>query len=153
MLLNERMKGYLNDINPNESEEQIDLIWTSFILWDDCVLLQGNLVNVKLPSSFNETYFYDRTSCEADINHVHLNAFFKQDVKPVILLRSALILLNQWERQLRTDYPDRNFHLLLSFDGVEVVLRFYCLREHEYPWMDLENLENYKEEGILVKII
>jgi hypothetical protein len=147
------MKDYLRDITPNESDEHIDPMWTSFTLWDDCVLLQGNLANVKLPSSFNETHFYDRTSFEADINHIHLNAFFKQDAQPVIVLRSALTLLDKWERQLKKDYPHRNFHLLLSFDGVEVVLRFYCLRELEHPWVDIENLENYKEEGILVKII
>lgn len=108
MILNELMRNYLRDNPPNESDEHIDPIWTSFTTWDNCVLLQRNLANEKLPSNFNETYFYDRTSYEADINHVHLNTFFKQDVKPVIVLRSALTILDNWESKLKTDYLYEN---------------------------------------------
>lgn len=153
MLLNNQMKDYLKDVNPDESKQHIDPIWTSFTSWDDCILLERNLRNVKLPNNFSATYFHDRTSLEADINHVHLNTIFKQDENSIVILRFALTILDIWERKLEKDYPERNFHLILSYDGEEVVLRFYSLREHEPSWVDVENLENYKEEGLLVRIV
>ncbi|MNC39121.1 hypothetical protein D3C75_877610 [compost metagenome] len=82
-----------------------------------------------------------------------MNTLFTQEVTPVSLLQSALSLINEWERKLKAEYPERNFHLILSYDGEEVVVRFYSLREYELPWIDIDNLEDYKLEGVLVKVI
>ncbi|CAM4503297.1 hypothetical protein [Paenibacillus typhae] len=153
MLLNKLMKSYIKGINKSDHIQQVAPTWCSFTLWEDCVLLENSLKNVTLPESFSAMRYDDRTSIEADFNHLHMNTLFTQEVTPVSLLQSALSLLNEWERKLKAEYPERSFHLILSYDGDDVVVRFYGLRESELPWIDIDNLENYKLEGVLVKII
>ncbi|WP_342561916.1 hypothetical protein NST84_20020 [Paenibacillus sp. FSL R7-0345] len=139
MLLNQLMKSYIKGVNTSDPVQQVAPHWFSFTLWEDCVLLENSLQNEKLPVSFSATRYDDRTSLEADINHLHMNTLFTQEVTPVSLLQS--------------EYPERSFHLILSYDGEEVVIRFYNLREHELPWIDIDDLENFKLEGVLVKVI
>lgn len=45
------------------------------------------------------------------------------------------------------------FHIVLSYDKKDCTLRFYKLRDDESPWFDIENLNDYKQEAILVEII
>jgi len=77
-------------------------------------------------------------------NHIHLNDFFDDEVHPNTILNLGIKILEVWAAILYKQFNGfRMFNLILSYDGEEIVLRFYTVRENEVPWLDSSKLESY----------
>lgn len=129
LLENFSASSKLNSITPSPA----------FTEWDHCILI--NTAELGTLKSIRETIYPDRTGLEASINHVHVND-----------LETGIQIIDQWKLRLQEDYSDKEFIIVLSCqaDGEDVVVRFYQYREDEPAWVDLNNLECYEEEAILV---
>lgn len=128
------------------------LLNPKFLEWDGCILLDRNINKDNLPSGFiPDNVIPDRTGFEALENDVHVNDYYKRiESKPINILGASKKIMQIWEVKLKEAYPDVTFHVILSFDGTDCILRFHRLRKEEGTWLD-SNLEGYKEEGVLVK--
>lgn len=135
---NNAMQRLLNERVPLNEPMDCDLFNPIFEEWDDCILMEGS--GFKEIASIEETIYPDRTALEASINHYHVEN-----------LRTGLELIANWEKHLKAKYPERSFILILSstLQGEEVVIRFYQFRKDEPEWLELRDLEKYKEEAIL----
>ena len=94
----------------------------------------------------------DKTGFKAFHNHIHLTdyAATQADMNPMELLRFGLDIVDTWARNLKESYPNVHFHIVLSFDEEDCVIRLYKLRNGEIPWIDAENVEDFNLEGVLV---
>lgn len=161
MRTNSKMKQYLDSLMKNNriNNFTIDLIkiesiiFPNFFEWDGCVLLSRGRNN-ELPNHFLPNQFIpDRTAFEADYNHIHLNDIFDEGVHSDAILNIGIKILEVWAAVLYRQYNGhRKFMLLLSYDGEEVVLRFYAVREKEVSWLDTSKLESYLDGLMLIEI-
>ena len=125
------------------------------IEWDGCILLQLGSNLDDLPEKFeSNNVFCDKTQFEATNNHVHLSDILPElDDNPKQSLRIALELIEIWENKLKTEFPKEKFHLIISHDEFGSTVRFYKIRPSDIPWININSIDNYKEEAILVKEI
>lgn len=160
MKTNTRMQRYLDAIQTEKKNNcNLDLsnveniIFPEFLEWDGCVLLKHDRSG-ELPTRFTSNQFKpDKTAFEADYNHVHLNDFFDEEVHSDGILNIGIKILQVWAAVLYQQFKGlRQFDLILSLDGEEVVLRFYTVRENEVPWLDKAKLESYFDGLLLIEI-
>ncbi|MEK5056886.1 hypothetical protein [Paenibacillus sp. FSL H7-0326] len=154
------MKQYINTIkteNVNnftvEFNRLENIIFPSFLEWDNCVLLSQQKES-ELPTHFSSNQFVsDRTAFEADYNHIHLNDIFDEGVHPDLILNIGIKILEVWTAVLYKEFNGlRKFMLILSYDAEEVVLRFYNVRKNEVPWLDSAKLDSYLDGLMLIEI-
>lgn len=160
MKINAKMKQHIDSVQTDSMNNFfIDLtrvesiIFPKFTEWDGCVLLIQDR-NDELPTHFSPNQFVpDRTAFEADYNHIHLNDIFDEGVHPDAILNIGIKTLEVWAAVLYKQFNGRkNFILILSYDGEEVVLRFYTFRQNEVPWLDTSKLESYLDGLMLIEI-
>lgn len=132
--------------------ELIHVLWPEFIEVSGCILIKNNSdrdYNLNMDHILNT--FGDRTGFEAFDNHVHMMDVSKEFEKnPIEGLRFALKLLEVWAANLKIDFPDYPFNLIVTFDGQDSILRFHKIREGE-TWLDTDNLDSYGDTAILVR--
>ncbi|SMG49190.1 hypothetical protein [Paenibacillus aquistagni] len=160
MKTNAKMKQYIDTVKTNSMMNNFtidftaleSIIFPSFFEWDDCVLL-SQLKGSELPTHFSPNQFVtDRTAFEADYNHIHLNDTFGEGVHPDSILNIGIKILGVWEAILYKQFNGRRkFMLILSYDGEDVILRFYTVRENEVPWLDTSKLELYMDGLMLIE--
>ncbi len=156
---NTKMKETLEQIGNIEKKPKhklqslLDVIWPDFIEVESCILINWeSRKNVDLNTDFILEMFGDRTGFEASENHIHMIDCANEFVKnPLEGLKFALNLLEVWECKLKRDFPHYKFHLILTYDGTDSILRFHKYREEEGSWIKNNDLDGYKEECILVK--
>ena len=148
---NKLMAEILSDIDLDGVEiNNITTEKTDFVEWDGCILLTTGL-KTELPEKFVTTpQIPDRTSYEALYNHLHLGDN-KADSE-IVTITEGLRVLFSWENSLNAKFPTKKFHLVLSSLNGDVVIRFYQQRENEEPWLNLDALDEYKEERIFVLV-
>ncbi|MWC31402.1 hypothetical protein [Paenibacillus sp. MMS18-CY102] len=159
MKTNSKMRKCFDSLVKTDGNFTIDLtriesvIFPKFFEWDGCVLLSQERNN-ELQTHFSPNQFVpDRTAFEADYNHIHLNDIFDEDVHPDAILNIGIKTLEVWAAVLYKQYNGRrNFVLILSYDGEEVVLRFYTVRQNEVPWLDISKLESYLDGLMLIEM-
>jgi hypothetical protein len=160
--INTNMKKYLDELVSTELKSNhcsIDLngieniIFPTFFEWDGCILLRQER-NDALPSQFLPNQFIpDRTAFEAEYNHIHLNDIFDEVFQPTQILQLGIKILEVWAAVLYRQFDTkRNFILILSYDGEEIVLRFYTVRENEAQWLDTSSLESYLDGLMVIEI-
>lgn len=160
MIINSKMQKYLEELKKIEIQycncsidfESIEsIIFPTFMEWDDCILLRQK-GNSELPPHFSPNQFIvDRTAFEANYNHIHLNEMF--DGEPIQIFRAAIKILDVWAAVLYRQFSaHRNFTLILSYDGEEIVLRFYSTRENESPWLDISSIDSYLDGLMIIEI-
>lgn len=139
MKTNKAMKNLLNELAQSNEPISSNLFNPTFHEWDNCIIVDAS--SLRNTDSIEETLYHDRTDLEASINHYHIED-----------LRTGLILISNWKENLKLNYPEKDFILILSstIEGEDVIIRFYQFREHEPEWIKLNDLEGYKEEAILV---
>lgn len=140
MKTNNAMRLLLDEVSQSSLDSiSSDLLNPHFIEWDNCIFIDNTSSANKI--TIKETTYHDRTEMEASINHYHLDDFL-----------TGFKLISNWKEILREKFPNREFILLLSssLEGNEVVIRFYQKRIEEPEWVDLNNIEGYKEEALLV---
>lgn len=160
MRINTKMKLYLDHLKTdNKYNFSFDLasaeyiIFPKFLEWDGCILLKKERNN-EIPTHFTPNQVVpDRTAFEADYNHIHLNDFFDEEVYPDTILNIGIKIFEVWAAILYKQFNGyRKLILILSYDGEDVVLRFYTLREKEVPWLNLSRLESYFDGLMFVEI-
>lgn len=159
--LNDAMESHLEKLKALKVENAIFLrypeiswlIFPEFIEWDGCVLLRQEEV-IQLPERFKPNpYCPDKTSYEADFNHVHIGDYIEEiNRQPYERLRLGLKILNVWQLQLKKQFPSKEFILILSFDGEDCTLRFHTFREDVLPWINVKALNDFKEGIIFLKV-
>ncbi|MCY9738062.1 hypothetical protein M5X17_30700 [Paenibacillus alvei] len=160
--INSKMQKYLDELVNTELQAincNIDIngieniIFPAFIEWDGCVLLKQER-NVELPNHFSPNQFItDRTAFEADYNHIHLNEMFDEVFQPSQIFKIAIKILDVWTAVLYRKFnTQRSFCLILSYDGEDIVIRFYSVRENESPWLDISSIESYLDGLMIVEI-
>lgn len=132
------MKELLKKLNKKGITINPNLLNPAFIEWEGCILLKSP--QLKL-GNFADMIYFDKTGIETFNNHIHLDN-----------IAIGIEILNLWESKLSAMYKDKPFIFVLSsnLEGEDVVLRFYQYRSDEPEWMDRSNLDNYKEEAILI---
>ncbi|MEC0126504.1 hypothetical protein [Paenibacillus pabuli] len=139
MKTNKAMKNLLDELSQSNEFINSDLLNPNFIEWDNCILIDTS--SLSNTDSIEKTIYQDRTDLEVSINHYQVDD-----------LRTGFKLVSNWEENLKSNYPEREFILILSstIEGEDVVIRFYQFRDNEPEWIKLNDLEGYKEEAILV---
>lgn len=130
-----------------------DIIFPVFIEWDECILLKQK-GNADLPTHFSpDPFITDRTAFEAFYNHIHLNDFLEDIIRPNQVFKMATKILEVWASVLYRQFnTQKRFVLILSYDGEEVTLRFYSIRETESSWLNISLLESYSDGLMLMEI-
>ncbi|BBI36738.1 hypothetical protein [Cohnella abietis] len=148
------MQRYIDEIVRTSVKPQSNssiLFNPRFMEWNDCILLDMGEKN-DLPQEFvADSIIHDRTGFEASENHLHINDFISTN-EPYQLLHVGLDVMRIWGTELKREYPDAPFHLILSFDGDECVVRFHVYRIAEGAWINLDSLDKYNEGLMLEEI-
>ena len=159
--MNKQMKYLVNEVK-SKNEDYVSLIkeFTKFFCpvileWDGCVLLQFGKNQDELPEKFiPNKVVSDRTQFEATYNHMHLSDILPNLYKnPEYSLGIALELIEILGNDLKASFPQERFHLVISHDEFGSVVRFYKIRTNEIPWINVDNIDGFKEEAILIKEI
>ncbi len=161
MKKNKKMERLINEIENEKkfngliTSKFLDLFFPKIIEWDECILLVLEDCLHDLPEKFTpNNVINDKTQFEATHNHIHLSDIFAElEENPNQSLRVALRLIEIWEQQLKINFPSQKFHLVISHDEFGSIVRFYKLRTGEIPWIDVDKIDNFKEEAILIKEI
>lgn len=162
MLINSKMRIHLDEFENTEVEADIcniefssleDIIFPVFIEWDECILLKQK-GNADLPTHFLPNPFItDRTAFEAFYNHIHLNDLLEDVMQPNQVFKMATKILEVWASVLYRQFnTQKRFVLILSYDGEEVTLRFYSIRETESSWLNFSALESYSDGLMIIEI-
>lgn len=159
--MNKKMEELIEEIKNSDSDYQLktenmlDKLCPQFIEWDGCILLQLGSNLDDLPEKFEpNNIFFDKTQLEATHNHIHLSDILPElDDNPKQSLKIGLELIEIWEHKLKAEFSKEKFHLVISHDEFGSIVRFYKIRPSDIPWININSIENYKEEAILVKEI
>ena len=138
------------------SNEKVQkLLSSEFIEWDGCILLEAVNDKNNLDTCFKPNkYYQDRTGYEAFCNHIHMSDYSPEiEECPPKSLILALKILEVWEVKLMKSFPGIKFHLILSHDEFGSVLRFHKYRLAEGPWLNVDNINGYTEQGIMLKVV
>lgn len=155
---NTKLSKVLSSVGKNEFHEYselIDIIWPTFFEVDGCVLIQKDGEPTR---TLNEGHilnqFGDRTGFEAAESHVHMidvSSFFVEN--PLEGLRFAMKIMSIWALKLKMDFPYYKFLIILSFHDDDTIIRFHRLRIDEKPWINIDRLDEYKEEGVMIEVV
>lgn len=126
----------------------MSFIWPVFYEIDGCVLVDFNNERVEHIANTN-----DLTALEASENHIHIDSINTEfQNRPKDGLRFGYKLFEIWEAKLRSEFPQKKFSLILAYDGKYTTLRFHSKHENEADWIDLEDIEAFKEAIIVSEI-
>ena len=90
--------------------------------------------------NYAEGNWFDKTSCEALMNHIHIDMCF--DYESIEELRETGVKVAQiWVSRLKEEFPDKHFMVFLTVDEgdgeetyISSTLRFCLKREDEPSW-------------------
>ena len=156
IISNSIMKKQLEKIEDKpevEISKMPDFLLSDFVEWDGCILLGGVNESNKMGNHFipNE-HFRDRTEFEAFCNHIHVDDYFSEvEECPIKSLKLALKIVEIWEAKLKVQFPRIKFHLIVSNDEFSTAIRFHKYRVEEGSWLNIDNMEGYLENGVLLK--
>ncbi|SEJ49895.1 hypothetical protein SAMN05660742_1092 [Propionispira arboris] len=130
-------------------------IWPEFLEVKGFVLLKKNKGDFEeLDENKILSIYYDRTGFEASYNEFRIEDYFDWCIeKPIENLALAIKLSEIWECKLKRDFPSYKFHIIIGFDGKFTTIRFHKLRDEEGSWIALENLDDYKNNSIAVRVV
>jgi len=151
-IMEELIQKVKNEEKDNTTGKFLDLFCPTFIEWDECVLLNyGNNLNDMAEKFAPNNVISDRTQFEATNNHIHLiDTFPELEENTNQILRIALGLAEVWTNKLKVSFPSEKFHLVISHDEFGSTIRFYKIRTNEIPWIDVNSIDNFKNEAILL---
>ncbi|MBP2635483.1 MAG: hypothetical protein H6Q72_1390 [Firmicutes bacterium] len=155
-IMRRQLKEVENTLHSEISTVKVQkLLSSEFIEWDGCVLLEAVNDENALDTHFKPNEYYpDRTEYEAFCNHIHISDYLPESEEcPLQSLVLALKILEVWESKLMNSFPGLKFHLILSHDEFGSVLRFHKFRQEEGLWINVDNINGYTEQGIMLKEI
>ncbi|SEM04277.1 hypothetical protein SAMN04488688_10866 [Paenibacillus sp. cl141a] len=158
-LINERLRQVLESIKCNTYKKEIDIdivksLPFKFIEVNGCVLLCEDNEVPNLDMDYILRQFGDRSGFEAADSHVHMIDISKRFVEdPYQGLHFAIYLTSLWSCKLKSNFPYFEFIIYVTFHGNDTIIRFHKLREDEPTWIDIERVDEYKEEGIMIQMV
>ncbi|GLC30954.1 hypothetical protein [Clostridium omnivorum] len=154
---NKNMMNCLNSIEISHQDflGKIIRIWPEFYEIKGFVLLKKHKDTVEeLDEDKIISVYYDRTGFEASYNEFRIEDYFDWCIgKPMEGLALAVKLSEIWECKLKRDFPNYKFHIIMGFDGNYTTIRFHKFRDEEGSWIALDDLDDYKEKSIAVRIV
>jgi hypothetical protein len=117
------------------------LLDAGFIEHDGCVFL------ASAADSVPDGDLLDQTGREALVNHVHIEDELAHDDKSFVVAQ-ALRYTRGLAEHLASALPGDGFDVVLAV-GDSPVVRFYCRRVNEPPWLTTD-LEAYEQEAVLL---
>lgn len=156
--LNKKMGTVLTEImdirNGVDYTKVSDLVNTEFYEIEGCVLRNKGEKVERLNIDKILCVYNDRTGYEASFNEVRINDYIEElHYGPVEGLALALRIIEDWENRLKQCFPNYTFHIIVVFDDEYTTVRFYKFRNEEGSWIDIDNLDGYSGESVLVKIV
>lgn len=107
------------------------------------VEVDGCFLSRSVHDHLKQKDFPDRTGFECALNHEHLRAANRQEIREVLKWVAGL------KSSMRNCHPGVEFRIIVSFADDEAVVRFHKLRPSE-EWINLSNLDGYLEEAVAV---
>ncbi|GAB6087304.1 hypothetical protein [Alkaliphilus crotonatoxidans] len=154
---NKNMMDCLNRVELFHQDflDKIMRIWPEFFEIKGFVLLKKYKDTIEeLDEEKILSVYYDKIGFEASYNEFRIEDYFDWCIgKPLEGLVMAVKLSEIWECKLKRDFPNYKFHIIIGFDGEYTTIRFYKLRDEEDSWIALDDLEEYKENAIAVRIV
>ena len=102
------------------------------------IFCEENVYTIK-PVVYSQGLWFDRTSCEAFINHVHLSGYVSCDDLEMYK-KVAFIIAEMWRTKLKVQFPEEHFAVYLIVpegkwsEKSNVTLRFCLIRDNEPPF-------------------
>lgn len=133
-----------NDVVLNENLS--NLINLGFVEFEGCVLLNGLK---KPPNHAQIADFQDKTGFECFINKIHIEDYFADKKTPKKeRAKQAVEFGRKLKEKLSLAFDCNRFEIFFSTDGEHYIVNFHKIRNGEM-WLS-DNLDGYKDEGILV---
>ncbi len=152
MRLNRRMQGYLDEIRRRDINAEAlaphggrALASAEVLEAGDCFVLREFLAR---PPPISIPDFPDRTTFECAANKLRLSTFLNERLVracPLLLLVGGLLVAESLVQELQQF--EQRFHVIVSYDGDDCVVRFHKIRNGE-RWL-FDDLERYADEGVL----
>ena len=122
------------------------LLQPKFIEVSSCILLDNgtNPNLIKVGKDENKSYF------EFSCNEIIINDYFEDSKGTLDILWFGLKVAECWENELKKQFPNYNFILVLSFDKRTVDIRFLRERQDEILF-SIEDYLNDTKEAILLR--
>lgn len=154
--INKSMEKVLKKLEDSNDEGHqldnfIDILWPDFIEVDGCIIIKHDEDIENLNMNWIIEMFGDKTGFEATENHIHMVDICDEFiVNPKVGLRFAMKLIDIWGYKLMTSFPSYKFHLILTHDGEDSILRFYRYRQEEGDYLE-DNLDEYENTCVMLK--
>jgi len=143
------------ETSQGKSLDKIMLIWPEFYEVKGFVLLKKNKdIDKELDADKILSLYHDRTGFEASYNEFRIEDYFEWCIgKPIDGLAMAIKLSEIWGLKLKKEFPDYKFYIIMSYDGSFTTIRFHKYRDDEDSWISINELDDYKEESIALRVI
>lgn len=155
--INNNMHEYIKKLSLKTNKKYFDILYKlcpEFIEVDECILIKKEDFEIKLDINKILSVYFDRTDFEASYNEFRLEDYYEGLCNNSYeSVEMSIEFLKVISNRLKDKFPYYNFHIVLSYDGNYSTMRFYKLRESEETWIDLDNLDEYADEAIIVCII
>lgn len=161
---NSLMDGYLEELGYDFWSCKIALT-TGLDRIINSPFVQGNdllIINSLCQSIPSEALSCDKEKCEFEdsANHYHIDDYVPNTIEynDVYFLGLGLEFLKRLEARLHDSFPQEKFRLTLSYGKVEdedvkefgnCVVRFYKVRSEAEDVFRIENLNDFKMEGVM----
>lgn len=135
--------------------DKIMMIWPEFCEIKGFVLLKKDKdIYEDLDVDRILSFYHDRTGFEASYNELRIEDYFDWCIgKPIEGLAMAVKLSEIWGCKLKKDFPNYKFCIIIGYDDSFTTIRFHKFRDDEYSWISIDDLDDYKEESIALRII
>lgn len=122
---------------------KIKLVDNQIVVVDYYNELEDKMLNYEWIISTNK----DFTGYEASRNKMRLSDFIHLEGVPIWPFMMNLI--DRLKRELRENYPQFGFTIIVQFQDVDTEIRFHVTRENEIGWL-VDDLDQYSDSAILV---
>jgi len=122
---------------------KIKLVDNQLVVVDYNNQLEDNMLNYEWITS---TY-KDFTGYEASCNKMRLSDYIHLEGIPIWPF--MINYLDRLKRELRENYPQFGFTIIVQLQDVDTEIRFHVTRENEIGWL-VEDLDEYSDDAILV---
>lgn len=120
---------------------------------DGCIIIDGGRKETICVSrlKYIEKHIeeYGKTLSEDAFNEVLVNACLVTRNREA-LLKVGLMVVSVWSDMLGRRFPHLRFCIPMSYDGTNLIMRFFTIREGETSIYDL--VESYDEAFMLVEV-
>ena len=122
---------------------KIKLVDNQIVVIDYNNKLKDNMLNYEWITS---TY-KDFTGYEASCNKMRLSDYIHLEGIPIWPF--MINYLDRLKRELRENYPQFGFTIIVQLQDVDTEIRFHVTRENEIGWL-VDDLDQYSDAAILV---